>query len=186
MYICKCGETFDKPNNFNGHKSHCKVHLGEKRYLEIINIRKECAKKAHIIQKQNRLKQKKFKEEIWINEKHKCEYCNKIMVYKYGSGRFCNKSCANSYSSSHINNFQNSIQTYRERAFKSFPHKCAVCGYNEEIGILQVHHIDGNRKNSKLDNLVILCPNCHCKISFCNYELLQLENCYKIVKNIAR
>lgn len=30
MYICECGETFDKPNNFNGHKSHCKVHLGKK------------------------------------------------------------------------------------------------------------------------------------------------------------
>jgi 5-methylcytosine-specific restriction endonuclease McrA len=26
---------------------------------------------------------------------------------------------------------------------------------------LELHHIDGNRQNHLLDNLVILCPNCH-------------------------
>ena len=182
MYICKCGKTFDKPNDFNGHKSHCKVHLGEKRYLEIINIRKECARKAHITQKQNYLEQQRIKNELWAKEEHRCEYCNKVMKYKYSSGRFCNKSCANSYSSSHNSNFQNSIQTYRERALKAFPHKCAVCGYDEEEKILQVHHKDSDRNNSKLDNLIILCPNCHCKISFCNYKLIYLDGKYSLSK----
>lgn len=182
MYICKCGKVFDKPNNFNGHKSHCKIHLGEKKYFEIINIRKENANKAHITQKQNRIKKKKIKDEKWLKEEHKCQYCNKIMTERYGSGRFCNKSCANTYSSSHNPNFQKSNQSYRERAFKAFPHKCAVCGYNEEEKILQVHHIDKNRSNSKLENLVILCPNCHCKISFCNYELMCLNEKYVLIK----
>lgn len=26
---------------------------------------------------------------------------------------------------------------------------------------IQLHHIDGNRKNNELFNLEILCPNCH-------------------------
>ena len=26
---------------------------------------------------------------------------------------------------------------------------------------LEVHHIDGNGKNNSLDNLQLLCPNCH-------------------------
>ena len=26
---------------------------------------------------------------------------------------------------------------------------------------MELHHIDGNRYNNELDNLQILCPNCH-------------------------
>ena len=27
MHICECGKEFDNAQKFNGHKSHCKVHL---------------------------------------------------------------------------------------------------------------------------------------------------------------
>lgn len=37
---------------------------------------------------------------------------------------------------------------------------CEGCGYNKEE-ILQVHHIDRNRKNNNLSNLKLICPNCH-------------------------
>lgn len=41
---------------------------------------------------------------------------------------------------------------------------CERCGTSEWIGVklsLQLHHKDGNCYNNKLDNLEILCPNCH-------------------------
>lgn len=38
--------------------------------------------------------------------------------------------------------------------------KCELCGYTEN---LELHHIDGNHYNNKLENLQILCPNCHSK-----------------------
>jgi hypothetical protein len=38
---------------------------------------------------------------------------------------------------------------------------CERCGYGEHPGILQLHHIDRNRKNNDRSNVVILCPNCH-------------------------
>lgn len=41
--------------------------------------------------------------------------------------------------------------------------KCAICGYNEHIGSLQVHHIDGNHQNNAIKNLVVWCSNCHMK-----------------------
>ena len=31
----------------------------------------------------------------WIDERHCCEVCGKLMIVKYGSGRFCSKECAN-------------------------------------------------------------------------------------------
>lgn len=42
--------------------------------------------------------------------------------------------------------------------------KCESCGTEEWLGKklpLELHHIDGNHSNNRLDNLLILCPNCH-------------------------
>ena len=42
--------------------------------------------------------------------------------------------------------------------------KCEICGNFEWQGIklpLELHHKDGNHYNNNLDNLQILCPNCH-------------------------
>jgi hypothetical protein len=41
---------------------------------------------------------------------------------------------------------------------------CEMCGVSDWLGHkipLELHHIDGNRYNNNLDNLQILCPNCH-------------------------
>jgi len=38
--------------------------------------------------------------------------------------------------------------------------KCEVCGYNEN---LELHHINGNHYDNRLENLQVLCPNCHAK-----------------------
>lgn len=42
--------------------------------------------------------------------------------------------------------------------------QCQCCKNTKWLGLpinLQVHHIDGNRRNNKLDNLQLLCLNCH-------------------------
>jgi phage terminase large subunit GpA-like protein len=41
---------------------------------------------------------------------------------------------------------------------------CAICG-NRGIQILTKHHIDSNRSNNTYENLIILCHNCHHKIT---------------------
>lgn len=38
--------------------------------------------------------------------------------------------------------------------------KCELCGYTEN---LELHHINGNHYDNRLENLQILCPNCHAK-----------------------
>jgi len=43
-------------------------------------------------------------------------------------------------------------------------YKCEICGntmWNNKPIPLELHHIDGNRFNHKLDNLLMICPNCH-------------------------
>lgn len=42
--------------------------------------------------------------------------------------------------------------------------KCEICGLSEWMGKpipLELHHIDFNHFNNNLDNLQILCSNCH-------------------------
>jgi len=45
-------------------------------------------------------------------------------------------------------------------------HRCECCGLNEWLGDLiplELDHIDGDHYNNTLENLKILCPNCHAK-----------------------
>lgn len=54
---------------------------------------------------------------------------------------------------------------------------CEDCGisnmYNNKPLTLQLHHIDGNSSNNKMENFQILCPNCHSQTpSFRSKKLL--------------
>ena len=43
-------------------------------------------------------------------------------------------------------------------------HKCEICGimeWNGQPTPLELDHIDGNHHNNTLDNLRVICPNCH-------------------------
>lgn len=38
---------------------------------------------------------------------------------------------------------------------------CKRCGYNEFESCVHIHHIDKNRENNNIENLIPLCANCH-------------------------
>lgn len=45
---------------------------------------------------------------------------------------------------------------------------CNLSEWNNEPIPTELHHLDGNYKNNNLDNLQILCPNCHAQTA--NYR----------------
>jgi 5-methylcytosine-specific restriction endonuclease McrA len=74
--------------------------------------------------------------------------------------------------------------TYRAKAFKYYPNKCAICGYHDDddTALLDVHHIDSDRNNIDIENLIILCPNCHRKLTSKKYKLIGRDKLEKIKK----
>lgn len=50
--------------------------------------------------------------------------------------------------------------SYRAKALRHKDNACCVCGYTN-VNALEVHHIDRDRSNNDLSNLIILCANCH-------------------------
>ncbi len=42
--------------------------------------------------------------------------------------------------------------------------KCPFCS-STDVGHFEIHHIDENPNNNKVDNLLLLCPTCHSKIT---------------------
>lgn len=95
-YVCECGRAFDKANSFNGHKSHCVVHLTSTGKLDFHKqLDQERAKKASKTLTQANIIRKQQELELWLATKPTCEKCGKVMTEKFGSGRFCSRSCAN-------------------------------------------------------------------------------------------
>ena len=59
-----------------------------------------------------------------------------------------------------------SSSNVKERLFnnKIKENKCEICGISEWRGspiICELHHINGDNTDNRLENLQILCPNCH-------------------------
>ena len=67
----------------------------------------------------------------------------------------------------YLNNSQ-TIQSYKLKARiikeNILPHQCNFCKNTEWLQNpipLELHHKDGNHENNNLNNLELLCPNCH-------------------------
>jgi 5-methylcytosine-specific restriction endonuclease McrA len=59
----------------------------------------------------------------------------------------------------------NGKHDYATKAKLYYGNICSVCGisnlWNNKPIILDVHHIDGDRNNNSIENLQVICPNCH-------------------------
>jgi len=100
----------------------------------------------------------------------KCAFCGKdITAIKTSGRKYCDNKCKiDALAILKKQRFANKrifgrwhthrkLKTYLLDKYKA----CQLCGWNSEIGILEIHHIDRNKKNNKEYNLMLLCPNCH-------------------------
>ena len=68
--------------------------------------------------------------------------------------RFCSRECKNKFFK------ENSVDiaVLREKAYDRDRGRCVDCGGRK---YLETHHVDGNKRNNVLGNLVTVCKKCH-------------------------
>jgi len=114
-----------------------------------------------------------------------CAFCKSSIKRKNSRKRnsksglyFCSRDCKDNaqryHNSLRIKEFESIMPNhygtgeyrYRKKAFDNAKViKCNFCDYSNEK-ILQVHHIDEDRENNELSNLMIVCPTHHCEIHY--------------------
>lgn len=105
------------------------------------------------------------------NPRRSCEECGNCIKSTRNYRRFCSVACSNKhrrgivYDGTRSKDRALTVKEYREAAFNAFGRICVLCGIGEfwqgQPLTLQVDHINGDRYNNSLDNLRVLCPNCH-------------------------
>jgi len=107
------------------------------------------------------------RREYHKRKKKKCLNCGNITTNKY-----CNSICQQEYIKKEtfkkIENGDTSLdrRKYRQYLIEKYGEKCMKCGWHEKNPItkkvpIELEHKDGNSENNNLENLELLCPNCH-------------------------
>jgi len=103
-----------------------------------------------------------WKEKTNPNKLEKnCPVCSTLFTtMSWEEKTTCSHSCANTYFRSGKNhpNYTGEGVNYRLKCLEEREHKCIICG---EDKVVEVHHIDKNRNNNALNNLIVLCPTHH-------------------------
>lgn len=98
-----------------------------------------------------------------IKTKPICIFCG-IECKNYKS-KFCSSKCQHTHSMiESVFNKTASPRTIKKYLIYSEGNKCGVCGiteWNNKPIVMDLEHIDGNSDNNELENLCIICPNCH-------------------------
>ena len=137
-YQCECGKIFHDAQRFNGHKSNCEIHLKSSgKYEQYLERRARGYQKTKETNRKIAEANRLVALSKWISEEHTCEKCGKVMTEKFGSGRFCSKSCANSRQKTKsmrikASNTQKKIASTKKALSKKIylenPSLCQVCG----------------------------------------------------------
>ena len=104
---------------------------------------------------------------ISIRKEIPCVNCGKLILSGLNK-KTCSRACANKHRTGiryKVGRPKDKVVAERALKFALFNERgktCERCGYDKPE-ILQVHHKDRNHSNNVLNNLELVCPNCHCE-----------------------
>ena len=132
---------------------------------------------------------------LFITKKHHYKYINLVckqckkefkrlkhrIQYAKNGCYFCCRKCKDIAQSLEGNcpeirppHFGNGHCCYRDNYIKKHSLICNRCGYKEFESCIDIHHIDENRENNKMNNLISLCKNCHKSLHYGYWSLSEL------------
>jgi 5-methylcytosine-specific restriction endonuclease McrA len=104
-----------------------------------------------------------------VNGKFICLNCGKELKKR---GKYCSRNCQKEFKNKELfkkiesGDFSMAERNYKNYLIYKYGEKCMQCGWKEINSFshkipIELHHIDGNPDNNELQNLNLLCPNCH-------------------------
>jgi hypothetical protein len=114
----------------------------------------------------NKISKRKYK--LFVN----CKNCSKEIKNNRGTRQYCDGFCRGDFEKGQKfelikkGNISLDSSWYKRYLIQRDGEQCMDCGWSEKNKFsntvpIELEHIDGNSENNKLDNLKLLCPNCH-------------------------
>jgi hypothetical protein len=106
------------------------------------------------------------------NRKNTLNKCLNCFSEVKKRNKYCSNKCQSEHERSQVfEKIENGDTSLYEKNYKNYlihihGEKCMKCGWSERHSMtnkvpIQLEHKDGNSQNNSLDNLELLCPNCH-------------------------
>jgi len=126
---------------------HCEIE-----YTTTVEHSKYCSAKCRDKYRPDRQPKGCYQKEI------ACKFCGELFLDKARrlKAQFCTRQCSGMYM------IATGKMNYVTKALIHYPNICNRCGINDDM-VLCVHHIDHDRRNNHIDNLEVVCANCHHK-----------------------
>lgn len=106
-----------------------------------------------------------YRKYVWKGKKIICNSCGRLRDHSaFGLCGGCHNRIYH-YDNTKRYNAKKNYGIDLEK-LRKFTKECVVCSFNK---IVDLHHLDGDKKNNVDSNLVGLCPNCHKMIHSYNY-----------------
>ena len=125
------------------------------------------------------IKEKRIRKKIKIGN---CLNCKVEIIRDSGKiiAKYCSVYCQSVFQMNlRIDSGKASLKTLKNYLIKNFGNKCMECGWDKVNPVsgrvpIELEHIDGNSENNNLENLKLLCPNCHSLTT--TYKALNIGN----------
>lgn len=122
----------------------------------------------------NKNDDKRYEKRRKEKEPRFCKNCGKEIKFNQ---KYCSTKCQQEYRyKTYIEKWKNGEESgtakngptkqVKRYIKEKYNNQCCKCGWHEINPItgkvpVEIHHVDGNYKNNKEENLELLCPNCH-------------------------
>ena len=94
-----------------------------------------------------------------------CVYCGLSVRKANTLGKYCSNACQQKYERRvAVESNTASSKTVKKYIAETVGYFCSECGIDEWSGkkiVLELEHKSGNSEDNILDNVCLLCPNCH-------------------------
>ena len=107
-----------------------------------------------------------YKRLIWKPKPHECKRCKRILPH-HAKG-YCG-GCYNTLFHLEYTKGKNYERYHNisSEDYKKITAKCLICDFSD---VVELHHLDKNRKNNSATNMIGLCPNHHKMIHILKFK----------------